>query len=242
MIGKSITGNSFNACINYCLDPKKHPEILDQNEVYGKDKNQLARQFNMIAKLKQNLSKPVWHATISFAHDDKISNALMLNIAKEYLDEIGLSVKQFLIVKHNDTNHKHCHLVINKVGMDGIIANDWKSGYRTKVIMQKLERKYGLVIAKEQKNKRHERIALTIESGLNDKLSINEILQRVQNIGYQIIHNKTKQGVIRGISFKDPEKGIVFKSSQINRKYSYANLLKASMSQQIKSKSKQLSR
>lgn len=233
MIGKAIIGTSFNACINYCMDAKKRSEILAYNHVYGKTNNQLANQFNMIKNQRPGLKSPVWHSAISFAHEDKVNSTEMLKIAKDYLQEMGLDQQQFLIIKHNDTVHSHAHLIVNRVGMDGDVIRDWKSGYKTKLVMQKLEKKYGLVRAEERPNQRKVAIAQQIELGLANKEGLSNILSRIESLGYEVKYNKTSNGVVRGISFLDKEKGISFKSSQIHRNYSYTKLLAATQQKQF---------
>jgi hypothetical protein len=227
MIGKAIIGNSFYGCVNYCLQSIKRPIIMGQNGVFGSNPLSLSHQFELISNLKRNVSKPVCHSAISFAHKDKINDALIQAIVKDYLKDIGLDQKQYLLIKHQDTKHEHVHLIINRIGFDGEVARDYRSGYRTKLIMQKLEKKYGLIVAQKQGNKRKEQIRLLIETGLQKRKDLKTILNDIEQIGYKVIFNKTSNDKIIGMSFLNIEKGITFKSSEISRKYSYNKLLKA---------------
>lgn len=106
--------------------------------------------------------------------------------------------------------------------------------------MQKLEKKYGLVQAEKQGNKRKEAIANQIEIGLLNQESIEEIFKRIEIIGFSVVYNRTAKGVIRGVSFRDKEKGINFKSSEISRKYSYSKLLKQTQRQIVKQKNREI--
>ncbi len=65
MIGKAIISNSFFACLNYCLNPKKAPLILNQQGVFGDKATALAHQFDLIARFKPNVHyiyilQPLW--------------------------------------------------------------------------------------------------------------------------------------------------------------------------------------
>lgn len=240
MIGKAIIGNNFRACINYCLNEKKSPKILGAMGVYGKSVDELTNQFELIASQRPNLNKAVWHGAISFAYDDDVSDELMLKIAKGYLDGLGLNDNQYLIVKHCDTKHEHLHLIINRVRFDEEVSRDFRCGYKAKKVMQGLEKEYGLTVATEQGNKRKLSIENQIEVGLLNKESIDQIFNRIENIGFTIVYNKTSKGVIRGISFRDNDKGIIFKSSSIKREYSYFKLLKLTQ-KKSKGRSKSLS-
>lgn len=240
MIGKALIGNSFKACVKYCLQQTKNPVILEQSGVYGDDVGLLTNQFNTIAKQKETVTKKVWHGVVSFAHSDNVSDDLMLCIAKDYLSGLGLANNQYMVVKHQDTEHEHLHLVINRIAYDGKVVDDFQCGYRTMKLMQKLEKKYNLLRAVDQPNKRKEAIAAEIEIGLLNRESVDEILHRVVVLGYAIEYNKTSTGNIRGVSFKDEKKGIVFKASDIKRQYSYTSLVKLAKTKMYLSKSKSM--
>ncbi len=202
----------------------------------------MIHQFKLVKNLRPNVNRPVWHSAISFAPQDVIDDLKMKQIADEYLQEIGLQNNQYLMVKHNDTNHKHVHIIINRVGFDGSLMRDWKSGYRTKKIMQELEKRHNLKIAVDQGNKRKEDIAVTIANGITKKKNVSQIMGDIENLGYKIQYNKTKAGNIRGVSFINKELGISFKSSSIDRNYSYSNLIKLTAEKSNMFQSKKISR
>lgn len=240
MIGKALIGNSFYHCIDYCLNKYKTPVILSSFGVHGTDVNQLTQQYEMIAGLRPNVTKKVWHGCVSFAYADEVNDALMVKIAEDYIKELNLDNNQYMVVQHNDTRHRHLHIIVNRIQFDGNITRDYRCGYRTKKVMQKLEKKYGLVQAEKQGNKRKEAIANQIEIGLLNQESIEEIFKRIEIIGFSVVYNKTAKGVIRGVSFRDKEKGINFKSSEISRKYSYSKLLKQTQRQIVKQKNREI--
>ena len=242
MIGKAIIGKSFGGCIRYCLDKQKNPEILASNGIHVGTPEYITHQFKLLKSQMPAVENPVWHSSISFAHDDQISNDQMTQIAMDYLKEMKLSNNQFLIVKHNDTHHKHCHIIINRCGFDGKLARDWKSGFRTKKVMQGLEQKYDLTIAKDQKNIRKEHLKSIINKGISKGENLDKIFQRIEKSGFKVGINKTKKGTIRGISFRDDAKKIIFKASSLGRMYSYANLVLAVTRTLSKLKTNEISR
>ena len=210
MIGKSIIGALFGGCISYCLDPKKDPEILEVNGLFEGSKKELIQQFNTISAQAPNVKKPVWHSTISFAHSDIVDDQLIKTVAIDFLKSMGLENNQYILIKHNDTKHVHAHLVINRVGFDGSLARDWKCKFRTMKVMQELEIKYELTVAKDQENQRKVNIKNAIDTGISKGESLNQVFKRVENLGFKIKINKTSNGKIRGVGFRDVEKGIYF--------------------------------
>src|SRR6056297_1066982 len=107
MIGITNTGKGFSGAIRYIME-KENAELLLKNGVCGEDPNYIAKQFIAIADEKRNVSKPVLHTSISFAYDDEVTNEMMVDIAKDYLNELGFDLQnQFIVVKHNDKDHDH---------------------------------------------------------------------------------------------------------------------------------------
>lgn len=217
MIGKAINGKSFGGCVNYCLDEKKSPEILDANGIMIGSKIEITKQFNAIRKLRPQVSKAVWHTPIAFAYSDKVDNQLMRTIARDYLQEMKLTNNQYLVVKHNDTKHPHMHLIINRIGYDGEAVSDGFNSVRTMKVMQKFEKKYGLTIAIEQGNIRKLTIKDQIESALKKRESFDRTIQNIKDLGYEVNINKTSKGMLNGVSFKHQDDKIIYKASQIDR-------------------------
>lgn len=225
MIGKFMNGTNFRGCFEYCLNEKKKPEILKMNGTYGLTPDELDKQFRAISNLRPNVRKKVWHMTISFGHSDKVTANLIDKVCQEYLHKMGLTEHQYVIVKHNDTKHEHLHIVANRIGVDGQPLKDWNTARKTKGIMEELEKKFKLTVAKDQHNIRKKEIEMTILKGIQDKQGIDSIMRRVEALGYKVIYNKSSQGKVRGVSFVHKKKGINFKLSDISRKLTYARLL-----------------
>ena len=53
-----------------------------------------------------------------------MTDALMTQIAKEYMQKMGITDTQYLLVRHLDQPHPHCHLVYNRVGNNGQTISD----------------------------------------------------------------------------------------------------------------------
>ncbi len=220
-----MNGTNFRGCFDYCLNEKKNPEILKMNGVYGFTPDEFDKQFRAISDMRPNVLNKVWHITISFAASDKVTTSLIDKVCQEYLHKMGLTEHQYVVMKHNDTKHEHLHIVANRVGVDGKPLDDWNTARRTQQIMEKLEKKFELTVAKEQQNMRKKEIEKAITEAIREKRGIDAIMRRVEALGYKVIYNKSSQGKVRGVSIVHKKKGIKFKLSEINRKLTYARLL-----------------
>jgi len=234
MIGITNTGKGFVGVIRYILE-QENAELLLKSGVCGEDPNYIAKQFIAVADEKRDVSKPVWHTSISFAYNDEVTNETMIDIAKDYLNELGfdLNQNQFIVVKHNKNNHihSHFHVLANRVGYDGKVVNDYYCKNRTARACDILELKYNLTIAREQGPKTYkdkipikEKYKKEISENLNDALfqkkvsSFNELADVLSENNIKMLLHKQSTGRVYGISFQvDKWK---FKGSSINKKFS----------------------
>jgi len=232
MIGQTIMGKGFGGAIRYIMG-KENAELLLKSGVCGEDPNYIVKQFIAIADEKRNVSKPVWHTSISFAYDDEVANETMIDIAKDYLNELGfdLNQNQFIVVKHNDTDHDHFHILANRVGYDGKVVNDYYCKNRTARACDKLELKYNLTIAREQEKKTYndkipvkEKYKKEISESLHDALfqkkvgSFSELTDVLSKNNIEMLLHKQSTGRVYGISFQIEK--WKFKGSSINKKFS----------------------
>jgi hypothetical protein len=65
---------------------------------------------------------------------------------------------QFIIARHNDTDHPHIHLVINRIDNDGKRISDKNEKLRSTKVCMELTKKYGLYIAKGKENVKEHRL------------------------------------------------------------------------------------
>jgi hypothetical protein len=75
----------------------------------------------------------------------------LADIGREYLQQMGYGTQPYLIFKHSDIEREHIHIVSLQVDSEGKKINDNKRNLRSVAATEKLEKKYGLHHAKEQK-------------------------------------------------------------------------------------------
>ena len=87
-----------------------------------------------------------------------MTDALMTQIAKEYMQKMGITDTQYLLVRHLDQPHPHCHLVYNRVGNKGQTISDKNIKIRNTKVCRELTEKYGLHLAPGKDSVRRERL------------------------------------------------------------------------------------
>lgn len=236
MIIKTKIGKSFGGCVGY-LTEKDKAEILQVEGVRLDTPGHMTEDFNQVRKMNPDLGKAVWHTSISFAPDDKVSPEMMKAIAKDYADKFGL--EQYAVIRHHDAKHEHFHIIANRVKYDGQTVSDQFCAGRGVELSKRLEKKYKLTQAQEKgkdlnktnmpklhgANKTKYEIYQAIEKELPKSKSIEDLKEKLKGQGIDTDLKQQASGRIFGVSFKKGDHS--FKGSEIDTKFGINNLSKA---------------
>ena len=94
---------------------------------------------------KCRTKKMVFHCSLNPHPDEKLSDELLAQIAKEYMEALGYGKQPYIVFKHNDIAREHIHIVSLRVDSNRRKINDKFEGKRSKLITDALERKYNLI-------------------------------------------------------------------------------------------------
>lgn len=234
MIGKIVKGRSFKGCISYVL-ADKDAKVLVSEGVLEVDTKSIINSFYMQSLLNPNLSKCVEHIPLAFSPNDKerMTDHFMVRLAKEYMKLMGIENTQYIIVRHNNTSHPHCHIVFNRVDNDGKTISDKNDQYRNEKVCKQLKDKYNLTYGKGKENVNVQKLKGAEQTKYEIYHTVKDILPKAKNwerfeealkqkgISIEYKH-KGQTDEIQGISFKKGEHS--FKGSEIDRKFSYSKL------------------
>ena len=135
MIGKQTKGTSFGGCVSYVLKEEKS-KLLEAVGVEGTPE-QMAEQFELQSLLNDKVKNIVGHTSLNFSPEDserlKYDDELMLQIAHDYMKLMGIENTQYIIARHIDREHPHCHIVISPLRRVtiSIILLEYSSGTLT---------------------------------------------------------------------------------------------------------------
>ena len=233
MIGKIIAGSSFAGTVGYVM--KELSRILDAEGVNPPEVKNIIEDFKDQTRLNPRLKNTVGHISFSFSPKEAphMTDALMTQIAKEYMQKMGITDTQYLLVRHLDQPHPHCHLVYNRVGNKGQTISDKNIKIRNTKVCRELTEKYGLHLAPGKDSVRRERLREpdktkyeiydAIKGCLPKCKSWNDLEGRLKeqgiNVRYKYCGNTDrKQGVL--FSKNDFE----FSGSKIDRQFSFSKL------------------
>lgn len=236
MIAKNIKGKSFKGCVNYVMNDTA--QILEAKGVFADSTQSIIRSFAIQRSGREEIVQPVGHIPISFAPEDKhrMTNDFMVQLAKEYMQEMEIKNTQYIIIRHHNTDNEHLHIVYNRIDNNLkliSVNNDYKRNVR---VCKKLKDKHNLTYGKGKEKVKREKLNNPdsvkyllydiIKAILPYCISEKEFQDCLQNKGINVEFKlKRTSGEIEGISFKYDN--ISLKGSEIDRKFSFGNLKKA---------------
>ena len=235
MIANNIKGKSFKGCVRYVMN--ETAKLLEAEGVLAGNKEEIIRSFAMQRSGRREIKQPVGHIPISFAPEDKerMTDDFMVQLAKEYMEEMGICNTQYIIVRHHNANNEHLHIVYNRINnnLKLISVNyDYKRNIK---VCKKLKDKHNLTYGEGKDRVKREKlrnpdavkyllydIIKAILPYCSSEKEFQDYLQS-KNINVEFKHKRTT-GEIEGVSFNYDN--VSFKGSTIDRKFSYGNLKK----------------
>ena len=223
MIAKIKTRTDFGGIVNYANDQKnkkKCATLLAHEGVCAISNKTIADSFQIQASMRPKVKSPVKHVSLAFSSqdisrflDNEEGDALMVEIAKKWMEQMGISNTQYIIARHHDTKHPHCHLVFNRIDNEGNLISDSNERIRNTKVCRALTKEYGLYFAPKNSKARnksrlrpHQLRKYNLRSSTLDALAIS-------HSWYDFFHVLKSQGIdlrfnhaensdkIRGVSF-----------------------------------------
>ena len=157
----------------------------------------------------------------------------MLSIAHDYMKLMGIENTQYIIARHIDSEHPHCHIVFSRVNNDGKTISDKNDFRRNEKVCKMLTAKYRLHFAngkdhiKEERLRPYDRAKYEIYKALKEELPKTHSWDDLKEaLADRDIDMKFKLGrttrEIQGIKFE--HNGFSFSGSKISREFSYLNI------------------
>jgi len=161
MINKIIQGTKFAGMVNYAIDAKKNARIIGHSPGVNTSSNAaIADSLEMQASMNPRVGKPAAHIILSFSPRDalKMTDGYMATIARHFLSSMGYADTQYVIVRHYDKEHPHCHVIASRVDNRGCRINDANERLRAMKTCQELNRIYGLYVAPKKERVKEARL------------------------------------------------------------------------------------
>ena len=238
MIGRVFAaGASFGRTCEYVAEDLDRARVLWQEGVRGHDYRLAARDFELVSSLHDTIAKPVFHAVLTFHRDEKLDDAMKIELGMKYLDGVGMENTQRLIVEHSDARHPHLHLVANRIDYDGNPIHNFPEILRSRDTVERLVREYRLVPveskdlrqtnfdALDRSDTRKYGVYRSIKNCLGEVKSMDALEERLRAEGIEMRYRLDDAGARIGVSFLYQNEA--FKGSEIDKRFSLQGLEKA---------------
>ena len=157
----------------------------------------------------------------------------MAQIAREYMEKMGIKDTQYIIGRHFDKEHPHVHIAFNRIDNNGKTISDRNDRFKSEKICKELTAKYGLYFAggkekvKEYRLKEPDKTKYEIYQALKTEITRcrewKDLLAylKKQDIDVRFKYKGNSQEV-QGIIFE--KNGYHFNGSKVDRSFSYSKI------------------
>jgi len=253
MIGNITKGNNFKGLLEYLLE-KEQSYCLGSNIELEENKvlivpieqyliDRYSKEFNEVAAQKPSLDRPVYHVSLSLPKNkEHLSDRQWEEIAKRYLKERGFENCQYVLVRHNDRDHEHLHIVTSRVSLEGQLVRDSWDYYKSQNTIREIEKDYGLqqipnswevdrtqqtqqeiqLIDRSKEASVRRTLQETIDRHSQSDIQMPELIDRLEQSGIEVqLHQRDEE---IGISYKLNE--ISYAGCSLGSAYSFPGLIK----------------
>jgi hypothetical protein len=233
MIAKITTGKDIYGALAYNQEKVNEGlgKVLASNIIPEPEDGRFSvvactEAFNRWLPSHYRTEKPVIHISLNPHPDDNLTDEQLADIGREYLQQMGYGAQPYLIFKHSDTGREHIHIVSLQVDSEGKKINDSKRNLRSVAATEKLEKKYGLHCAKEQKQLEQWQFKPVDAEKGDLKKQIGSVIKpavamyRFQTMGeYRALLSLYNIGVeeVRGTRSGKPYRGLLYFALDIER-------------------------
>ena len=158
MVAKISLGDSVYGALRYNGEKinKEQGRVLDTNKIYNDgsgniDIHRAYEDFKRWMPQATKTERTMMHISLNPHPDDLLTEMDYVKIANEYMEKMGFAEMPYIIVKHEDIDRHHIHIVALRVRPDGTCISDKNNFYKSKNICRELEQKYGLHTAERQR-------------------------------------------------------------------------------------------
>lgn len=150
MIANIVKGSGFRGALDYVLGKKD--AVLLHTTLGSKNARGMAAELAAYRNLRPALGKAVFHCSLAVGEDDSLSPEQWHSIAEKYLAGMGFGDAPWTLVRHQDADHDHVHIIASRIRPDGSVVSDSRDFERTEKLLRGIEKEYELTAVANSKD------------------------------------------------------------------------------------------
>lgn len=233
MIGKGKSISHTRASMSYGWNQEKDAEIVLKEFLHGGSPLDITKEFKMLQDQNYHCTKNTLSFVISPTIEDgkRLDKSELQAITKRFIHEMKLGERQAIAFMHQDKDHKHIHLYVNRIDFRGVAFNDSFIGKRSQLAAEKVAEHMGLTTVKQVQfekefNLREIRTEIKRRHDLTMKQfqpkSFDDYLKAMESNGVKVIPTINNQNKLQGFRFEFD--GHNLKGSEVHRNMSLGNI------------------
>lgn len=243
MIGMAQACKGGSALANYVMKEEKGFELC-RNALSGEKPTEILHEIKIIQDLNQNATNKTFSLVISPEKEEgkKLTNKELREITKDFMQKLGIDPEkqQYIAFVHTEKQHKHIHIIANRVKENGTLIPDNHIGKKAQWAGHEVAKERGLTSAKEKMINKLKSIEMekdvdrAIKNGIVKKHqfvmskmpnSMESYMKQMQELGVKVTPTINKQGQIQGHRMLDLATGKDFKASEVHRNLGLKNIM-----------------
>ena len=160
MIAKITKRDNAKRIVDYDLNDEKQAKLIASKGICTINHETMAQSLSVNHLLHPEVKKYVGHISLSFALQDsnRMTDIFMADIAKEYLEKMGIIHTSYMVTRHYDHNYAHCHIAFSRIDDEGKVISDKFDFKRNVEVCRELTLAHGLYMAKAKEQVKEERL------------------------------------------------------------------------------------
>ena len=253
MIGKISSGGSFGGCMGYITREKqdKQPKEKQVWHILGSDGLRLnigeegwrktaVNDMERPTLSRSKIKEPCGHISLGFSPKDDswLTDDYMLKIAEEYMAKMGITNTPYIIVRHTDKAHPHCHLMFSRVDYDGKIIKSATNRYRNKAVCLDITQRHNLTMGTDSLSLDPEKLRGSERSKVEIRQIANEVLNdgsihdvatfrqelKKRGVKLEALYDRTPEQNMKTLIYRKGNHSFI--ASKIGRRFTPNSILK----------------
>ena len=245
MIGKCKAIAHGSTALDYIFREGKLGSRLAFHNLCSRDPKTIYEEMKVVSDYNSRCRNKFLRIEIGIAPQDekRLPVSELMRIAHLFAKRMRLDNHQWVAVTHKDTDHRHIHIIANRISLYGEVYDTTFVSNSAARVAEEISREKGLTIAKEVKAERKHQKEKASPTREQTKKEVQQIcyalLDKYKGTGvtghsmflYELDKNgiiiermKNKQGNIYGLKFSYA--GQSFKASEIGGEFGYRSLQK----------------
>jgi len=229
MIGKGKAISHTKASIEYGWNQEKDAKIIYKQNLIGENPSEITGEFKIIQSQNENCKRNTFSFVLSPTAEDgrKLDIKRLTNITDEFIKDLNLEDRQAIAFVHNDKDHKHIHLYVNRINFKGIAYKDNFIGKRAQKAAERVAIKFKLQTVKQVQEQKLERIKC-IRNDIKQKhefcltklkpTSFQDYVDKMKKLDIEVVPVISKSEQLQGFRYK--YKAVNLKGSEVHRELS----------------------